>query len=724
MAKVAFILSALFFLFSGVPEEAHAAAPENAWWNLNYGARKKITISAGSDQVPVGYSVSTTLGHEALVTAKQSLANGNDVRIVYCNSCSGSSGWVELDRIIDPGTSWNNGDAKIWFKTQAVINGSATDDNYYIYYSYPSAGSPPTKSTNVFLLHSGFESGDFEDFVGAWFTHGERMNVVNDSVVAPNKGTGADGSRSISSGTTNIASIGGVATAVTADPTGSTQITVASTTGFAAGDEILLIDMQGTLGETDDVGKYEFLKIASINGNNLNLETAVRRTYHTNTFNNQKLMAQRVPQWTDVTVQNGGTLTASAWDGTTGGVIAFRATGAVTINSGGAIDANAMGYRAGTGGGGTAGGNNGETYDGYQGSGGNYSGGGNLGTYGGGASSNAGPASSPYSTSPNGEYRGGGGGGGNADDSTTDDGAGGGGGGGYGGGGGGGGGGAGGSSYNGGSGGSGGDTGVGGGGGGSGRTGANGGAGGNAGSVGGGVANLAAAGWSARTGEGGNGGSASADPQGAGGGGGGGMYGFNDLTMRICLGSGGGGGGDHDSGSVAGQSGGAGGGIIFIAANSVSNSGTISANGAAGTSTTGISGAGGGGSGGSILIYAGSVTTNGATYFTATGGNGGTTGAYRGGGGGQGGVGRIRIEATTVTGLTNPTYFVASGNPVHTGTYSAKSETTNSDDPDYGYAIAEAITFFDPAHSAIYATGYFYLADTFPTTAGEHVTIM
>jgi hypothetical protein len=134
----------------------------------------------------------------------------------------------------------------------------------------------------------------------------------------------------------------------------------------------MLINQQGSsTPDTDDVGKYEFLKIASVSGSNLNLQTAVRRSYDGNdNFASQKVMVQRVPQWTTVTIENGGTLTATAWGGTTGGIIAFRATGAVTINSGGAINANALGYRGGTGGGGTLGGNSGESYDGYLGSGG------------------------------------------------------------------------------------------------------------------------------------------------------------------------------------------------------------------------------------------------------------------------------------------------------------------------------------------------------------------
>ena len=44
-----------------------------------------------------------------------------------------------------------------------------------------------------------------------------------------------------------------------------------------------------------------------------------------------------------MTINGGGSLTASAWDGTSGGIVAFRATGSVAINAGASIDASALG---------------------------------------------------------------------------------------------------------------------------------------------------------------------------------------------------------------------------------------------------------------------------------------------------------------------------------------------------------------------------------------------
>jgi len=165
MAKTVFILSTFFFLFSTAPEicqflagpeEAQAAAPVNSWWNLNHGARKKITVMAGSANVPNAYTVSITIDHASLVTAKQSLSSGDDVRVAYY---SGST-WTELDRSLDESSSWNNASTKIWFKTQAAINASAYDDNYYLYYSYPSASSPSASKANVFDMWDDFNNID------------------------------------------------------------------------------------------------------------------------------------------------------------------------------------------------------------------------------------------------------------------------------------------------------------------------------------------------------------------------------------------------------------------------------------------------------------------------------------------------------------------------------------------------------------------------------------
>ncbi len=170
------------------------------------------------------------------------------------------------------------------------------------------------------------------------------------------KGTGDDGSLSVSgtvdlstdaSGTRSDAD--GIAFAVTA--LASDTITVdTAVTGLAAGDEVLLINLQGSDGAHSAVGTYELFSVDSVSGTDITVLGTVAETYgeSSNTdLTDQTIVLQRVPNYTNVTVAAGGVLTASAWDGGSGGIVAFRASGAVSIASGGYIAADSLGYAAG-----------------------------------------------------------------------------------------------------------------------------------------------------------------------------------------------------------------------------------------------------------------------------------------------------------------------------------------------------------------------------------------
>ena len=132
------------------------------WWSCAYQYRDPVTITAGSSAVPAGYAVSITFDHAALVTAGKSLANGDDLRVVYWNGAS----WIELDRFLDPGSSWDSATTEVWFKTQVAIGASSSDTDHFLYYGNPVAGAPPADPNNIFAFYDGFESGD----VTAWDT--------------------------------------------------------------------------------------------------------------------------------------------------------------------------------------------------------------------------------------------------------------------------------------------------------------------------------------------------------------------------------------------------------------------------------------------------------------------------------------------------------------------------------------------------------------------------
>ena len=52
----------------------------------------------------------------------------------------------------------------------------------------------------------------------------------------------------------------------------------------------------------------------------------------------------RVPNYRSVVVQSGGRITAHPWDGTTGGIVAFRASEQLQVSSGGSISVAALGF--------------------------------------------------------------------------------------------------------------------------------------------------------------------------------------------------------------------------------------------------------------------------------------------------------------------------------------------------------------------------------------------
>ncbi|MBU1151359.1 hypothetical protein KJ632_00855, partial [Patescibacteria group bacterium] len=423
-------------------------------------------------------------------------------------------------------------------------------------------------------------------------------------------GTGADGAITVSSNTSiNTTSLisarscadGGDAvnySVTTLTSTTAVLSTTPSTGCLAVGDEILLINLQATNAAFVNAGNYETLRIQSISTNTITFTTAKTKYYGNNstddtnlgtTAGTQRVMLQRVPNYTNVTVNSSINFYPTAWNGTKGGVMFFRANGAVSVS--GIINANTSGYAGGAtqriGGAGICG------------IGGASAGG--TGAGGGGGVRITGNGGLGYC----------GGGGGGSDTNGL---------------------GAAGSSTSGGAGGAGGQ-------GGNGVVGGCGAGGGGAGygSAGtGGGGNVAGGnGGTNSSGSGGNGGTTAN----GGGGGGGGTLGESTLS-KMFLGSGGGAGGGSGS---SGGAGGTGGGIINISANSITISGAVqsnSSNGSAGSD--GCGGGGGGGAGGSVALRANTLTL-GTNLLSATGGTGGS-GTYSGG---TGGSGRTAIYYTT-----------------------------------------------------------------------------
>jgi hypothetical protein len=118
--------------------------------------------------------------------------------------------------------------------------------------------------------------------------------------------------------------------------------TLTSNPGFVVGDAVIL---HQTIGAGN--GNWELNRIVAINGTEFILETPLVHTYICCGSSIAQIV--HVPEYHDVLIENAGTLTAPAWNGATGGILAFRATGTVDVQGSGRIDARSLGYRGGLG---------------------------------------------------------------------------------------------------------------------------------------------------------------------------------------------------------------------------------------------------------------------------------------------------------------------------------------------------------------------------------------
>jgi hypothetical protein len=146
------------------PLTFYSVSQENqiAWFDSDWSYRREVAVAADTTDVPAGYSVHLTFDHAALVSVGKSLANGDDIRIVYWDG----SQWNDLDRMLDTDSTWNSDSTKIWFKTQTSIPASSSDSGYYLYYGNSLPSSPPSDSSNVFFFYDGFESGNLSAWDG------------------------------------------------------------------------------------------------------------------------------------------------------------------------------------------------------------------------------------------------------------------------------------------------------------------------------------------------------------------------------------------------------------------------------------------------------------------------------------------------------------------------------------------------------------------------------
>ncbi|RKH50022.1 adhesin, partial [Corallococcus sp. AB050B] len=149
---------------------------------------------------------------------------------------------------------------------------------------------------------------------------------------------------------------------------GATTVSVNSITGFAVGDLIMVFQSTGYTGTVvtgaqapfdaaaTPVGNWNFARVTARAGTTLTFAPALTSNFTGSPPDNDitlRSSAQviRVPEYTDVTINAGASLSARAWSSdaefrdTVGGLVVFFATGTVTNN--GTISAAGAGFRGG-----------------------------------------------------------------------------------------------------------------------------------------------------------------------------------------------------------------------------------------------------------------------------------------------------------------------------------------------------------------------------------------
>ncbi len=120
---------------------------------------------------------------------------------------------------------------------------------------------------------------------------------------------------------------------------GATTVALSNVVGtFAVGQEVLLHQTQAATGP---VGRYEYGRVTAVAGATLTLAAPLVNAYVTDATRRAQVVV--VPEYTAVTVPAGAVLTARPWDGNTGGVLVFDASGAVSVA--GAVQMDGRGFR-------------------------------------------------------------------------------------------------------------------------------------------------------------------------------------------------------------------------------------------------------------------------------------------------------------------------------------------------------------------------------------------
>lgn len=145
-----------------------------SWWSCGWSRRSTLEVHATA-AVAQGYSVKLVLDHAMLVSQGLSRADGADVRVVRREGAQ----WIELDRVLDPVSSWGQATTTVWFGLRGWVGAGAVDAEYFLYFGNPSAGPAPSDEGKVFHFADLFDRADATTLGNGWTVMEESATKVN-----------------------------------------------------------------------------------------------------------------------------------------------------------------------------------------------------------------------------------------------------------------------------------------------------------------------------------------------------------------------------------------------------------------------------------------------------------------------------------------------------------------------------------------------------------------
>lgn len=207
-------------------------------------------------------------------------------------------------------------------------------------------------STTILLVALVFSNSAINGFLMSW---------LNTPAITKAEISGKDGDLTVTQANTVVNKYGKLAVDA---PAGASQIAVDNPGGpngldintLTAGDLIMIVQMSGasidssntptygTVTNLNNAGRHEFVTVNKVQGNTITINPPCGGLRFNYTASG-KVQVIRVPQYTNLTVNTGASITAPAWNGVIGGVVVVHVQTNAIIN--GNVEASGLGFRGG-----------------------------------------------------------------------------------------------------------------------------------------------------------------------------------------------------------------------------------------------------------------------------------------------------------------------------------------------------------------------------------------